>query len=98
MKDPRLNLIKITDDNIKIYLIDADVTAIKDIRWLHEDHRHIVGNHHWGHFGNYIPKNEIWISNSAADRERIIFHELYERNLCLHGFNIIEAHELTVRK
>jgi hypothetical protein len=106
LKPPRLELIKV-QAGIRIYLVDAIQAGVIDSRWIYErkDARHVVGSHHWGHHPeqpeSYIPMDEIWISNKTVkgtDRSRVIWHELYERDLCIQGFDVDEAHVLTKKK
>jgi hypothetical protein len=97
-ENARIKLLNKTKNGTKIYLVDADyVGNAFDDRWIKKDN-YVIGDHHYGEFGDYIPKDEIWISNKASikERPRVIFHELHERGL-MHelGLDVETAHKLT---
>jgi hypothetical protein len=97
-ENARIKLLNKTKGGTKIYLVDSDyVGKTFDDRWISKDN-YVIGNHHFGEFGDYIPKDEIWISNRTTEKERprIIFHELHERGLVEKlGINVEQAHKLT---
>jgi len=52
----------------------------------------VFAGHHLAY--DFIPPNEIWIEKSvpAAERDFILLHELYERNLMIKGSSYDYAH------
>jgi hypothetical protein len=52
---------------------------------------------HWMIDGSYyIPEGEVWVEETLreADREAIVFHEMYELELMKRGLGSDEAHKL----
>jgi hypothetical protein len=94
--DPRISLLFTTEEEVKAYLVDADKVAFLDTRWKLEEHK-VLGNHHWGRFGKYIPSDEVWISdeNPTEEINRVAYHEIFERHLCLsQKFDVDYAHNI----
>jgi len=95
--DPRIKLLLKTPESVDIYLVDAKKASYFDTRWMLNEH-YLRGDHHWGKFGKYIPEKEIWITNRVDlnDVDRLMFHELFERHLCLYmSVDVDYAHQLT---
>lgn len=72
---------------LKIYLVNGH-----KIR-ANFDPNFYAGGH--GLVYKYMPKNEVWIDNTATPKERkyILVHELYELNLMKKGKSYNNAHD-----
>jgi len=82
----KINLLK-KQGNLKIYLVRG-----KKVR-ENLDPNFFAGGH--GLVYKYIPKNEVWLDNTAIPKERkyVLIHELYEINLMKKGKSYSNAHE-----
>jgi len=82
-------------DEFTIYIIDHKAVSTIDPRWNAPGER-VVGNHHWGQIGWYIPADEIWISDVLPESERqaVIQHEYVEAILLKGGVKYQDAHEI----
>lgn len=82
----------------KVYLVDADkVKEYFDDRWG-RNKGDVIGNHHYGQIGWYIPSDELWISNATPEGEvqGLIWHEFIEANLMKGGVRYDDAHRIAL--
>jgi hypothetical protein len=65
-----------TYHGIKIYSVDRKSLELEKPEW-----RTYIGSHHWGKQTDYIPEDEIWISDDldSAKFRKVLNHELVER-------------------
>lgn len=79
--------------NTEVWLIDADIAADRyDKKWNSTDGKSWIGGHNF--VFQYIPTEQIWISNKlpVEERSKVILHEFTERSLMEKGMAYDLAH------
>ncbi len=89
-----------TLDDVDVFVVDsAEVANQFDKRWDKDNKEHVIGNQHYGEFSDYIPENEVWISDlvEQKDIKGVLFHELVERtSIKKYNIDYDTAHELSI--
>lgn len=87
-------------DEVDIYIVDSEEVAKQfDKRWDKNNKERVIGNQHYGEFSDYIPENEVWISDlvEQKDIKGVLFHELIERtSIKKYNIDYETAHELSL--
>jgi len=82
-----------TIDDVDVWLIDAEIAAQRyDPKWTGVGNSKWIGSHHF--VMEYVDINEVWISDQVPveNREKVITHELTERDLMSKGMSYYLAH------
>lgn len=94
--EQNVRLEKLLDfDEIEFWKVSSDkVAELYDPKWKHNDENgKWIGGHHY--VFEYVPKNEIWISDQDTEPKKTMVHEYIEMKLMKEkGMSYAEAHQI----